>query len=238
MLQKFKMTTFAAVLGLFGFVLFSAAPVFADHSVWHQFQQCDDRPDVNSRINCFRDHAKSLIDGIQSGPSTVSTVCHQRRQATADFFFPPPFDAKIEGRNIKACTIGAKRKWKIPLAKVVYEAHTIGKTLNPRARLEGCDTRQVGGEMLEGETKIECLKDVTIHMMRVCHAPMDESHPDRFMQKVDVIEASIRLKINFKGIKEKTVVAHTINPCLWYDDYDPGASLPPGDLLQSWIPHY
>ena len=60
MIQKFKMTTFAAVLCLFGFMLFSAAPVYADRQ--ENFQECKDMKwteGKKAKKNCFRDLAKS-----------------------------------------------------------------------------------------------------------------------------------------------------------------------------------
>ena len=60
MIQKFKMTTFAAVLCLFGFMLFSAAPAYADRQ--ENFQECKDMKwteGKKAKKNCFRDLAKS-----------------------------------------------------------------------------------------------------------------------------------------------------------------------------------
>jgi len=43
MLQKFNITTYAVVLCLFGFMLFSAAPVFAGPVSWQgNFEDCED----------------------------------------------------------------------------------------------------------------------------------------------------------------------------------------------------
>ena len=43
MLQKFNITTYAVVLCLFGFMLFSAAPVFAETVFWNSnFEDCED----------------------------------------------------------------------------------------------------------------------------------------------------------------------------------------------------
>ena len=43
MLQKFNITTYAVVLCLFGFMLFTAAPVFAETVFWNSnFEDCED----------------------------------------------------------------------------------------------------------------------------------------------------------------------------------------------------
>jgi hypothetical protein len=61
MLQKFKMKKFAAVLGLFGFVLFPAAPVFASVALDERFEQCQSiKPNGDLRAmkrkkNCFKE---------------------------------------------------------------------------------------------------------------------------------------------------------------------------------------
>ena len=63
MIQKFKMTTFAAVLCLFGFMLFSAAPVYADRQ--ENFQECKDMKwteGKKAKKNCFRDLAEELLE--------------------------------------------------------------------------------------------------------------------------------------------------------------------------------
>ena len=64
MLQKFKMTTFSAVLGLVGFMVFSAAPVFADavEPTQENFQECKDMPwkkGKKKKMKCFRELAES-----------------------------------------------------------------------------------------------------------------------------------------------------------------------------------
>ena len=40
MLQKFNITTYAVTLCLFGFMIFSAAPVFANDAAQDEFYEC------------------------------------------------------------------------------------------------------------------------------------------------------------------------------------------------------
>ena len=65
MIQKFKMTTFAAVLCLFGLMLFTAAPVFADPQ--GEFDDCKEMEKGKgknrlSKLRCFKDLAEELIE--------------------------------------------------------------------------------------------------------------------------------------------------------------------------------
>ena len=76
MIQKFKMTTFAAVLCLFGFSLFSASPVYADTMTSSQFvsefKRCKSIKNnslkrLEKLMNCYATlaiHAQS--DGVYS----------------------------------------------------------------------------------------------------------------------------------------------------------------------------
>ena len=70
MLQKFKMTTFSAVLGLVGFMVFSAAPVFADAHLEQEYDACKkmdfgSKPDKKKKKNCFKDLAHTVLDEIK-----------------------------------------------------------------------------------------------------------------------------------------------------------------------------
>ena len=63
MLQKFNITTYAVVLCLFGFMLFTAAPVFADPQ--GEFDDCKAlnwKDGKQDKKNCFRDLAEELLE--------------------------------------------------------------------------------------------------------------------------------------------------------------------------------
>ena len=65
MLQKFNITTYAVVLCLFGFMLFTAAPVFADPQ--GEFDDCKEMEKGKgknrlSKLLCFKDLAEELIE--------------------------------------------------------------------------------------------------------------------------------------------------------------------------------
>ena len=70
MLQKFKMTTFSAVLGLVGFMVFSAAPAHADAHLEQEYDACKkmdfgSKPDKKKKKNCFKDLAHTVLDEIK-----------------------------------------------------------------------------------------------------------------------------------------------------------------------------
>ena len=90
MLKKLKMTTFAAVLGLFGFVLFSAAPVIAGDSFDERYKQCQKTKGLKKKKNCFKelvgderqaaaDHIKfitrSFNDEIKELDKNLKDIC-------------------------------------------------------------------------------------------------------------------------------------------------------------------
>ena len=65
MLQKFNITTYAVVLCLFGFMLFTAAPVFADPQ--GEFDDCKEMEKGKgknrlSKLRCFKDLAEELLE--------------------------------------------------------------------------------------------------------------------------------------------------------------------------------
>ena len=62
MLKKLKMTTFAAVLGLFGFVLVPAAPVFAESLAFNKanYERCLKKRG-KSAVRCFKRVAAKMI---------------------------------------------------------------------------------------------------------------------------------------------------------------------------------
>ena len=73
MLQKFNITTYAVVLCLFGFMLFTAAPVFADPQ--GEFDDCKAmkwKEGKSDKKNCFRDIAEELLE-INENLRTVSS---------------------------------------------------------------------------------------------------------------------------------------------------------------------
>ena len=66
MLQKFNITTYAVVLCLFGFMLFTAAPVFADPQ--GEFDDCKAMKwseGKKDKKNCYKDLAEELIERIR-----------------------------------------------------------------------------------------------------------------------------------------------------------------------------
>ena len=63
MLQKFNITTYAVVLCLFGFMLFTAAPVFADPQ--GEFDDCKAmkwKEGKKDKKDCFMELAEELIE--------------------------------------------------------------------------------------------------------------------------------------------------------------------------------
>ena len=67
MLQKFNITTYAVALCLFAFMLFTAAPVFADPQ--GDFEECQsikpkgvDYDLMKDKKDCFKDIAEELIE--------------------------------------------------------------------------------------------------------------------------------------------------------------------------------
>ena len=69
MLQKFNITTYAVALCLFAFMLFTAAPVFADPQ--GDFEECQSiKPNgvdfdlMKDKKNCFKDIAEELLVAI------------------------------------------------------------------------------------------------------------------------------------------------------------------------------
>ena len=75
MLQKFNITTYAVVLCLFGFMLFTAAPVFADPQ--GEFDDCKEMEKGKGKnrlkkLLCFRDLAEELLE-INENLRTVSS---------------------------------------------------------------------------------------------------------------------------------------------------------------------
>ena len=66
MLQKFNITTYAVALCLFAFMLFTAAPVFADPQ--GDFEECQsikakyDPSLMKDKKDCFKDIAEELIE--------------------------------------------------------------------------------------------------------------------------------------------------------------------------------
>jgi len=58
MLQKFKITSCAFILVLFGLTLMTVSPVFAVDG--DSFTVCDNMPEAASKLECFRDLARSL----------------------------------------------------------------------------------------------------------------------------------------------------------------------------------
>ena len=75
MLQKFNITTYAVALCLFGFMIFSAAPVFANDEAQGEFQDCKDmkwKDGPQEKKDCFKELAKSLINNDSGGQTNSS----------------------------------------------------------------------------------------------------------------------------------------------------------------------
>jgi hypothetical protein len=74
MLHKFKTTTCASILYLFGLTLMGVAPVFAeDCAAFKQCQQIKPRGKTNvmrQKSNCFRNLARDLAEGINAHKAT------------------------------------------------------------------------------------------------------------------------------------------------------------------------
>ena len=67
MLQKFNITTYAVALCLFGFMIFSAAPVFANDEAQGEFQDCKDmkwKDGPQEKKDCFKELAKNVTKEI------------------------------------------------------------------------------------------------------------------------------------------------------------------------------
>ena len=63
MLQKFNITTYAVVLCLFGFMLFTAAPVFADpKGEFDDYEAMKWKGAKNAKKDCFMDLAAELLE--------------------------------------------------------------------------------------------------------------------------------------------------------------------------------
>ena len=63
MLQKFKITSCAFILVLFGFSLMTVSPVFAVDG--DGFTVCDGMPEAASKLSCFKDLARSLRAAVE-----------------------------------------------------------------------------------------------------------------------------------------------------------------------------
>ena len=75
MLQKFNITTYAVALCLFGFMIFSAAPVFANDEAQGEFEDCKDmkwKDGPQEKKDCFKELAKSLINNDSGGQTNSS----------------------------------------------------------------------------------------------------------------------------------------------------------------------
>ena len=96
MLQKFKMTTFAAVLGLFGFMLFAAEPVFAhkmlDDEFKSKFETCknmkNNKKTLKRVMTCYEELAfhvpfnldDKVIDQKKPRLENAASICFEGSQ--------------------------------------------------------------------------------------------------------------------------------------------------------------
>lgn len=71
MLQKFKITSCAFILVLFGFTLMTVSPVLAADG--DGFTVCDNMPEAASKLSCFRDLARSLRAEVEDMTTAASS---------------------------------------------------------------------------------------------------------------------------------------------------------------------
>ena len=71
MLQKFKITSCAFILVLFGFTLMTVSPVLAADG--DGFTVCDNMPEAASKLSCFRDLARSLRAAVEDMTTAASS---------------------------------------------------------------------------------------------------------------------------------------------------------------------
>ena len=77
MFHKFKITTCAFILCLFGLTLMTVSPVFAADEDSPAFKQCQQIKGKMTKKNCFRDLARLLV-----GDSTEFIACQQMKRDT------------------------------------------------------------------------------------------------------------------------------------------------------------
>ena len=116
MLQKFKITTCAFILCLFGLTLMMVSPVFAVDS--QEFIACQKiKRNMKRKKNCFRDLARSLQAGGQAQtPAKVQAPAPVKAQAPDPAPAPAPAKAAEQvpteivfgwGRNAKTLSLGS-----------------------------------------------------------------------------------------------------------------------------------
>ena len=71
MLQKFKITSCAFILVLFGLTLMTVSPVLAADG--DGFTVCDNMPEAASKLTCFRDLARSLRAAVEDMTTAASS---------------------------------------------------------------------------------------------------------------------------------------------------------------------
>ena len=248
MLQKFKMTTFAAVLGLFGFVLFSAAPFAGDFNS-EALNECLIKMSPLSRrkheMVCHKDHATNLLEG-SARENLDSTVCQGTftgsfsLETNAIKFTIPGFTPG------QPCTIGVKSKMKFGAIKLIYQPISIGKTLNPTARLERCHSIKWKDGFKAQKTS--CYIRLAETFANTCHAPMDRRFvemredewdmEERDMQEVDIIAATLTVKhwlpIGTKKYHHKELVKVQFDPCTTASHAASFAGLPKPFVAKTW----
>jgi hypothetical protein len=65
MLQKFKITSCAFILCLFGLTLITVSPVFAERfEESARVLQCEQSNSAEEKTNCFRDFARGMYDSL------------------------------------------------------------------------------------------------------------------------------------------------------------------------------
>ena len=97
MLQKFNITTYAVALCLFGFMIFSAAPVFANDEAQGEFEDCKDmkwKDGPQEKRDCFKKLAKDLINN-DSGGQTIKSGSSTDEPFSEEFCY---IAEKVQGR--------------------------------------------------------------------------------------------------------------------------------------------
>jgi hypothetical protein len=141
MLQKFNITTYAVALCLFAFMLFTAAPVFADPQ--GDFEECQsikpkgvDFDLMKDKKNCFKDIAEELMD-------TVSEVNYE----ILDGYFEECQSLKTKGANNRY----KNRKKKMKCFKDIAEYLTIKSVVADESE-SLLESMQLTNELVQGKS--------------------------------------------------------------------------------------
>ena len=89
MLQKFKITSCAFILVLFGLTLMTVSPVLAadgdgEAELDYRFTVCENMPEAASKLSCFRDIARSLRAAVEDKDETITNLQNQLSTASSE----------------------------------------------------------------------------------------------------------------------------------------------------------